>query len=157
MAKSTTWILIADSAKARLIEQDPDAREFKALSSEAFEGERGTSKEIASDRPGRTFDSGGQGRHAMEPSSDPQRHAKFAFARDLARHLDEADTHQRFDRLILIAAPQTLGDLRSMLPDRVQAKVVREIDKDLTSIPLQHLAKHLDPVLEELRAPGGAA
>lgn len=145
---TTTWVLIADGARARVLAQ---ARPFEALAP-AFEeeliGTTAQSKEIASDRPGRSFDSAGQGRHAMEPPTDPQRYAKFAFARELAERLEEAAHAHRFAKLVLVAAPKTLGDLRDLLPDAVRAKVVAEIDKDLTKVPLRELPKHLDSVLK---------
>ena len=140
----TTWILIADGAKARVVEQDKNSRRYRPAFEEAHFGTTAQSREIASDRPGRTFDSGGEGRHAMEPATDPQRYAKFSFARDLADRLTVAANRNEFDRLILVAAPRTLGDLRGLLPDTVRSKVVVEIDKDLTNTPDQDLGKHLD-------------
>lgn len=146
----TTWILIADGAKARVVEQDKESRRYRPAFEEAHFGTTAQSREIASDRPGRTFDSGGEGRHAMEPSTDPQRHAKFSFARELAERLTKAANTNEFDRLILVAAPRTLGDLRALLPDTVRGKVTVEIDKDLTNTPDQDLGKHLD---EHLKPP----
>lgn len=146
----TTWILIADGAKARVVEQDKESRRYRPAFEEAHFGTTAQSKEIASDRPGRSFDSAGEGRHAMEPSTDPQRYAKLSFARDLADRLTQAANRQEFDRLILVAAPRTLGDLRSVLPDSVKSKVAVEIDKDLTNTPDQDLGRHLD---EHLKPP----
>lgn len=80
----------------------------------------------------------------MEPATDPQRHAEYTFARDLADHLEKAANEHRFDRLVLVAAPKALGDLRGLLPKTVQSKIVAEINKDLTNIPTPDLAKHLD-------------
>lgn len=140
----TTWILIADGAKARVVEQDKDSRRYRAAFEEAHYGTSAQSREIASDRPGRTHDIGGEGRHAMEPSTDPQRHAKLSFARDLAQRLTDAANRNEFDRLILVAAPRTLGDLRGLLPDTVKSRITVEIDKDLTNTPDQELGKHLD-------------
>jgi protein required for attachment to host cells len=100
----TTWILIADGARARLLEQDRKSRRFKPTSEQEFFGSRAQSKEIASDDRGRSFDSAGRGqpgdiahgRHAMEPPTDPQRYAEYAFARDLADHLEKAANQHRF-------------------------------------------------------------
>jgi protein required for attachment to host cells len=144
---ASTWIVIADGARARVVEQDRQSRHFKPAFEQEFFGQTAQSKEIASDRPGRSFDSAGEGRHAMEPSTDPQRHAKYAFAGDLAKHLQKAAGENRFERLVLIAAPKTLGDLRQLLPDVVRKKIVAEIDKDLTKVPTRDLADHLDPAL----------
>jgi protein required for attachment to host cells len=49
---------------------------------------------------------------------------------------------------VLVAAPKTLGDLRELLPDPVKSRVVAEIDKDLTRVPLRDLPKHLETVLK---------
>jgi protein required for attachment to host cells len=146
----STWVLIADGAKARVLVQEKNFEQLKpAFEQEEFTGTRAQSKDIASDRPGRSFDSSGLGgRHAMEPPTDPQRYAKYEFARELAEHLEEAVHAHRFNRLVLVAAPKTLGDLRELLPDPVKARVVAEIDKDLTGVPLRDLPKHLETVLK---------
>jgi protein required for attachment to host cells len=149
----TTWILIADGARARLLEQDRKSRHFNPISEQEFFGSRAQSKDIASDRPGRAFDSAGRGqsgdaathgRHAMEPSTDPHRYAEYEFARDLSDYLEKAANEHRFDRLVLVAAPKVLGDLRDLLPKTVHGKIVTEIDKDLTKIPTRDLGRHLD-------------
>ena len=153
----TTWILIADGARARLLEQDRKSRHFNPTSEHEFFGSRAQSKEIASDDRGRTFDSAARGqpggvahgRHAMEPPTDPQRYAEYAFARDLADHLEKAANHHRFDRLVLVAAPKALGDLRGLLPKTVQSRIVAEINKDLANIPTRDLARHLDEHLPQ--------
>jgi protein required for attachment to host cells len=143
----TTWIVIADGARARVIEQDRASRRFKPAFEQEFFGQTAQSREIASDRPGRGFDSAGEGRHAMEPSTDPQRHAKYEFAGELASYLHKAAAGHRFDRLLLIAAPKTLGDLRELLPEVIRKKIVAEVDKDLTKVPTRDLADHLDAAL----------
>ena len=152
----TTWILVADGGRARLFEQDRKSRSFAPVAERDFVGSRAQSKEIASDRPGRTFDSAGRGqsgdagargRHAMEPGTDPHRYAEYAFARDLAEHLEKAANEHRFDRLVVVAAPRVLGDLRALLPKTVHGKIVAEINKDLTKVATRDLGEHLDPHL----------
>ncbi len=144
-----TWILIADGARARVLAQEKDFAALEpAFEHEEITGSTAQSKEIGSDRPGRSFDSGGQGRHAMEPPTDPQRYAKYEFARELAHRLEDAAHRDRFARLVLIAAPKTLGDLRELLPPPVKARIVAEIDKDLTKVPRHELGRHLGEVLK---------
>ena len=149
----TTWILIADGARARLLGQDRKSRTFKPTFEQEFFGIRAQSRELASDRPGRAFDSAGRGqvgdaashgRHGMEPSTDPHRQAEYEFARELSEHLEKAANEHRFDRLVLVAAPRILGDLRALLPKTVQERTVAEVNKDLTKIPTRDLGKHLD-------------
>jgi protein required for attachment to host cells len=153
-----TWILIADGAKAKVLAHDRKSGTLSAAFPHEFSGTTAQSKEIASDRPGRSFESSGRGqpgdvgaghpRHAMEPRTDPQRYAEYAFARDLAHHLQDAANQHRFDRLVVVAAPKTLGDLRQLLPDPVKKLVTAEVDKDLTNLPERDLPKHLEDVLK---------
>lgn len=150
MAKPNLRILIADGSVARLIEQDPESRAFHALSEVAFETTAAPSREIAADRPGRSFDSAGPGRHAMEPTTDPHRHAKREFVRNVADWLEDLYNRGELGPLILVAAPQALGDFRDLLPDQVRAKVMAEVDKDLTPLPTSELGTHLDPVMAEM-------
>ena len=140
----TTWILIADGARARVLSQAKDFAPLEpALGDETFTGTTARSKEIASDRPGRSFDP------PHRWSRRPIRSAtQFEFARELAETLEKAAGARRFERLVLVAAPQTLGDLRDLLPKAVQGRIVAEIDKDLTKVPRQELGKHLGEVLK---------
>ena len=71
----TTRILIADGARARLLEQDRKSRHFNRFGAGIFR-QQGAEQEIVSDDRGRSFDSAargqpgdvGHGPHAMEPS-----------------------------------------------------------------------------------------
>jgi protein required for attachment to host cells len=153
----TTWILIADGAKAKVLAHDRKSGTLSPAFPQEFFGTTAQSKEIASDRPGRSFESAGRGqpsdvgahgRHAMEPRTDPQRHAEYSFARELAEHLQDAANKNRFQRLVVVAAPRTLGDLRQLLPDPVKKLVSAELDKDLTNLPERELPKHLEDVLK---------
>ena len=47
-------------------------------------------REITSDLPGRAFDSGGEGRHAMESEFDPKRQEQVRFADEIATYLESA-------------------------------------------------------------------
>lgn len=144
---STTWILLADGARARLLAYDPRRREIDPDFEEDFAGSTAQSRDIASDRQGRTFDRGGEGRHGMERPTDPQRYAEYAFARDLVHRLEQGANQGRFDQLALIAAPQTLGDLRGLLPKSLQQKVVIEVDKDLVRLSIHELRTRLPKML----------
>jgi protein required for attachment to host cells len=143
MKRITTWFLIADGTRARIAYNDGPGRGIKPVFDEEFRGQNLADRDIVSDRPGRTFDSGGEGRHAKEPPSDPRELEKRNFARGLARRLDEAAHRGDFDRLVLVAPPKVLGNLRALLSAKARAKVTQEIHKDLTQIPLREVQGHL--------------
>jgi len=145
MKKTVTWVVVADGARARLFINDGPGKGLKPIPDGDMSVPRPPTRDINADRPGRTFDSSGDGRHAMEPPSDPHRNAKRAFADDVAARLDAGHKRNAFDRLVLVAPPQALGDLRACLNNGVRAKVSAELNKDLT-----HLKDH------ELPGPIGA-
>ena len=145
-----TWVVVADGARARvLINEGPGSGLKPALDHEFVEAETHRhARDVKSDRPGRAFDTGSGQRHAMEPHHDPHAWEKRQFARTVARLIDDHAGRPSFDRLILVAPPRVLGDLRVELPRRAAARVVHELDKDLTHAPLSDIADHLRDVLK---------
>lgn len=142
MRQGITWVLIADGAKARLARHESTGG-GALIPVRDFDGANQPGRDLTSDRPGRTFDSAGEGRHAMQPTTDPKRYEKRRFAHELAGFLDAAAKRGDFDQLILVAPPQALGDLRDELPKAVIGMLVGELAKDLTNTPLHDLPDHL--------------
>lgn len=144
-----TWILIADGTRARIVCNTGPGKGLDEVQGMEFEGDNVRAGDIMADRQGRTFDSAGAHRHAMEPHTDPQREAKRSFATDLVTRLQEQLQAQAFDRLVLVAAPATLGDIRKALPKSLVAVVCGEIPKNLVHLPNQELDTHLSDVLAD--------
>ncbi|WP_299437039.1 host attachment protein [uncultured Rhodospira sp.] len=144
MTKPTTWVLVADAQRARLFEVEAGGRRLGRSPLWETSTDVPPSREITSDRPGRTFDSGGEGRHAHEAPTDPQRLEKYRFARTVAEALGDGQRREQFARLIVVAPPKMLGDLRHELTDAVQQRVVAEYDKDLSKLPPEDIERHLD-------------
>ena len=76
------------------------------------------------------FSSSGPGqRGGTEPHTDPGRYQKEHLARELAAVLRQAVVQGRVERLVLVAAPGTLDDLRAAMPaivaDRVGSRLTR--------------------------------
>lgn len=142
----TTWILVADGERARIFENDGSDKTLqRAIGTDMVDPNPPTHVQGA-DRPGRVHESVGPGRSAMG-DTDWHQHEKHVFAREIAHQLDDARKKNAFDRLIIVAPPKVLGDLRQSM-DNATAKLVDvEIDKDLThDAPHQletRLAEHL--------------
>lgn len=147
MKRTMTWVLIADGARARIAWNDGPGRGVRPLDREELQGRNLPGREIMSDRPGRTFDSAGQGRHAMEPPTDPREHERRIFLNELAALLHREQQQGHYDRLVLVAPPKALGILRDALSDSVRDRITGELDKDLTNIPFHRIAQHLGSVL----------
>jgi protein required for attachment to host cells len=142
-----TWIVIADGARARILAHEGPGKGLHPVDGALFEADHAPTGDINADRPGRAYDSEGEGRHGLESAGDPHRNAKESFAGVVADYLAQEARNSAYDRLILIAAPITLGDLRKGLPSSLDSLVMGEVAKDLTQVPNQDIGGYLDELL----------
>jgi protein required for attachment to host cells len=147
MKPTTTWILIADGAHARLFVNRGPGRGIEAVEGGVINGDHRPDHELVRDSLGRSFESVGDTRHAITPKTDPHRELKRDFAKHLAEILDQRYAEKAFDRLVIVAPPTALGDLRAALTPQVRPHVYAELDKDLVKTPTAELAQHLGAVI----------
>jgi protein required for attachment to host cells len=138
-----TWVLVADSARARAVRWTGRLGPLDAVEDFDFSYQHQPGRDIMSERPGRTHESHGTTRHAIEPHSDPVRQAEHRFADHVAEQLSARFARKDFDRLVLVAGPTMLGDLRAALPDAIRKTVHGELAKDLTHLTNHQLKEHL--------------
>ncbi len=148
MASNTTWVVVADGARAHFYASDGVSL-TPALDHDIAVPTRSAARDAQSDRPGRSFDSAGQGRHAMEPPTEWKTQEKRVLAHAVADELSEAAMKHSFDRLVVVAPPEMLGELRQAFDKTVGQMVVAEIGKDLTHMPIHQLPQHLGPTLKQ--------
>lgn len=139
-----TWILIADGARAHVVERVGAGADLKLVPGSDVRNELQSTREIGTDRPGRAQESVGMARHAIAPRIDWHQQQKERFARAIARKLDAEAASGSFEQLVLVAPPQTLGEIRSALKPATAKRISAEIDKDLTHVPIPELASHLE-------------
>ena len=137
------WVLTANGAGYRLFRHDKKFAPLSQVKHVDWPSGRLPGRDINSDRPGRSFDSGGQGRHAMEPRTDAHEEKEVRLAREIADSLSAGQRTGDYDSLIIVAAPRLLGHLRNVLPAAVRQRVSVEIDKDLTAYGAEQLTDWL--------------
>lgn len=147
MKPVVTWIVIADGTQARVFENGGPGKGLTPVDGLRLEEEALKTSEIMSDRQGRSFSSVGPGRSAIEPRTDPVEYRETEFARRVAALLDEKFAEHAFKRLVIAAAPTTLGYLRKALSAGTRGAILAELPKDLTNTPRQHLDKQFADVL----------
>lgn len=69
------------------------------------------------------------------------------FARQLASLLDEARASQRYARVVLLAKPRFLGNLRGISSAPTAALVTATLDKHLGNVGERDLARHLNGIV----------
>ncbi|MDO9527478.1 MAG: host attachment family protein [Gemmobacter sp.] len=146
--KDGTWVLVADSEKALILANrgsgnPPDLRVLRKT-----EQDNPPDREQGTDQPGRTQSSHGPGSSAYD-ETDWHELGKERFAGELADLLYKHAHASSYEDIVLIAAPDVLGNLRKALHKEVIARVVAEIPKGLTQLPLDQLEKRLLKDLED--------
>ena len=147
MKSERTWVVIADGAHAKVLQFTPEKPRLEAVKDIAFTIDLPATHDLVGDRPGRVFESHGYASHAKAPRSDPHRELKRSLAHKIAGALQMGLAEQRYDKLVLVAPPATLGDLREALAEGVRACVTAELAKDLVKLPASQLQDHLADVL----------
>lgn len=143
-----TWIVVAESARARILATLEAGGKLRELADLTHPESRLHDRELTSDLPGRAFDSHGEGRHGMEPSTSPREHEVRSFAAEIAAYLERGRHEGSYDRLVLVAPPRFLGLLRAELTDACRESVIGELDKNLVQADMGTLADQVTALLD---------
>lgn len=142
MPKKTKWVLVADGERAKFLVQQ-DSTLVPLYPTHHAEADVPTHKDKSAAKPGQVFNSSVKSLETLPSHTDWHRFQKDLFSVEVAKMLNkEAD---QFDAVVIIAPPLTLGDLRKSLSPQVQQKVVHEVNKDLTKVPLNELMEYVTP------------
>ena len=126
-----TWVVTADSAQAEIFKIEKIGGPLKLVKSlEHSEGHM-KGRELATDRPGRSFDSSGNGRHAVSSPVDLREHEADIFAKEICQLIETGRSRRRFGRLVVIAPPDFLGKLRKAITPASGQLVVETLAKNL--------------------------
>jgi protein required for attachment to host cells len=125
----TTWIIAADASRARIL-QVADPEQLVEIEDFLNPDGRLSERELVTDAEPRLHGSTGQ--HSAREATSAVEHSVELFAKRIGNYLDKARNDHRYDRLLLVAPPRLLGQIRKELGKEVEKLVVDEIDKDLS-------------------------
>jgi protein required for attachment to host cells len=139
----STWILVATRTGATMFASH--GRHAPIIVAEQVDNPQGSlhSSELEEDRPGRSFDRAGRGRHSLSSQESAREHVEHTFVRQLAELLDRRRCEGVFDALIVIAGPKLLGMLRDAFSKPLQQLVKVELNKELLRPSEALLRQHL--------------
>jgi protein required for attachment to host cells len=130
------WFLVADREKAHVYRKTPHGLELIA--------------DLKANGHARTVDGhtlkdhGPAEKGAHDVRGEKTHHGDNAFIRTLVDWLDVAERERVYDRLVLVAAPHTLGEIRAALPRSVHDRVTAELPKQLTGASVKDIFDHLN-------------
>lgn len=123
------WVVVADGTGARLFHNIGKGATVSLKQQELLEPE-----ELINDGP--------SGKRPNEQSAQATDEATFA--KQLANRLNAAALNQEFADLVLMADPQTLGQLRPQLHNETTRRIIKEIAKTFTNSPLEDVESALN-------------
>ncbi len=158
MPQTLSWIVLADGSRGRILVQERLGEPLRrAFDEEDLSSGRELAHELGDDRPGRFADGRSGHRHAMEPRTDAHDKAERAFCRFVAEIVSRAALERRFQRLILVAPPHMLGDLRKALSPHARNLVSAEFAKNWLRFDDGDIARGLGDALRSPLATGVAS
>lgn len=135
----TTWVAVTDSHRARIFSYEDGSHSLAEVTGLTHplihaKGENPT---------GRIFAGQTGTRHGLEPATLPKEKEKHAFAVELTQYLQQEFLQEKFSRLILVAEPDFMGEVRDAMSDVLSAAVIGSIAKDLVSRTDAEIANYL--------------
>lgn len=139
------WVLVGDGEKAMILRNEGDEAFPNLVVERQFEHENPPTREQGTDRPGRHKDAPTttSAQRSSFEETDWHRIEKGRFAKEVADRLYKLAHRNRFEKLVVVAPPATLGDLRGAFHEEVKQRVIAEVDKTLTQHPVWEMERVL--------------
>lgn len=134
------WVIVADGEKALFLrnegdEKFPDLEVFREI-----QEDNPRTRQQGTDRPGRLSDGPSPHKSAVQ-ETDWHRIEKERFAKDIAARLYKAAHRGDYEKLVIVAPPLVLGELRKELHKEVSDRLVAEVAKTLTNHTIDEIEK----------------
>lgn len=142
------WILVANSAHARLLERETGSPTVVVQSFQHPQSRLKTS-DLVTDHAGHEDTDRSYGGSSFQPRTEPKRKEHERFARELADFLEQAAGDGRYRAVMLFASSPFLGELKAELGSATQRLLASTHDMDLTSFGLSELERRIEHELEE--------
>lgn len=140
------WIVVANQKKARIYRKIiTDGIELIATAQASADEKFRRPPEPAYERMHAIGQS--PAKHAPDACCEQGKIHELKFVQKLAVWLNEAQKEDAFDRLVLVAAPKTLSELRPLLSEGVQARLMAQLDKDLASQADYRINEQLEKII----------
>lgn len=135
-------VVVIDGEKMLYFRNQGDAEFPHLVLVEEGEDESLANRDLRRDTPGRSFASVGPGRSAYK-ETDSRQLGEDRFAQETAEMLNRRALDNEFDALIVVASPTTLGELRKYYHKELERRLVGEVPKNLTNMPLNEIEQVL--------------
>ncbi len=139
--QKATWILVANSANARIFKLQKGLK-LQEIQTFIHAESRMHEKDLISDKPGVAYKGVGSVRVGMQQQVPPKKVEAISFAKQIADFLEAARAKGDIDRIFLAANPAFLGLLRHELTSLTSKIIAHEVDKDITHQRPEEIIKY---------------
>lgn len=138
-----TLIFIGDGRKALFLRNAGNEKSLDLTAEQVFLDDNPPTREQGTDRPGRAFQRAQTHRRSGLEATDWHELEEHRFAHHVAAALENLVRERGIRRVIIVAPPKILADLRQSFHADVKSRIIAEIDKDLTKHPMSEIERHL--------------
>ena len=142
--EGVTWIVAADGSQAKVFQESRRGGPVRELADQAMEIE-GADRPAGRSHAATVHQRVGPGRHAGKEEA-PAQEAEARFLRRVAERLDAGARRGDFDRLVIMAPPKALGELRSRLTPLLAARLAATEPHNRTGDHAEAIRAHLRKV-----------
>lgn len=133
--KTETWVVVANGNKYLILHNLgwPDHLDLRVLTHDEIDVPQ--TQDLARDRAGRQHERFRPGVSGFK-QLDEHEAQETAFAKQLVAKLNQHAERKQFKDIVIIADPETLGEMRPTYSAYLKERLVGEIPKDLTNLPI---------------------
>ena len=136
-------VFVGDGQKALFLRNAGDADLPNFATERVFTDQNPPTHEQGTDRPGRSFKRAGTNLRSSVEETDWHELEKERFVARVAAALEQLVRAEKVKKIVIVAPPRTLAELRRAFHADVKKRIIAEIDKDLTKLPIGEIEKHL--------------
>ena len=136
-------VFVGDGRKALFLRNAGDAKFPNLVMEQVFADANPATHDQGSDRPGRSEASAHSTQRSAMESTDWHEIEEHRFVQRVSAALEALVRRLETPALVIVAPPRALAELRAALHADVKARLIGEIDKDLTKHPVWEIEKHI--------------
>lgn len=137
------FVFVGDGRKALFLRNEGDEKFPNLKTENVFQDDNPPTHEQGSERPGRLGKALDSSQRSAVEAVDWHHIEEHRFAKKVAAAMEDVMRARRVPALVVVAPPKTLADLRNAFHADIRARVIAEINKDLTKHPVGEIERHL--------------
>jgi protein required for attachment to host cells len=137
------YVFVGDGRRALFLRNDGDEVFPNLKTEQVFVDENPPSHAQGTERPGRISKGSRTGGRSAVEATDWHELEEQHFVRMVAAAMERLVRASKVKKLIVVAPPKALSELRLAFHPDVKACILAEVNKDLTKHPVGEIEKHL--------------